>query len=142
MLQQLVIKILLGKISIQSKQRSVFLGCIRKDRGGEAILCLCLILCHFALGYLIILRGGEIVSQTVLCHRAVHIGFGKIGIEIYGFCIILYGIVIPSKLHKEPCAVKIGKHIVGVYCNNPVIIVQSIVVITYLRPYYSSVVEC
>lgn len=80
------------------------------------------------------------MTELVLDVGTVHVGVGKVGIQLYGPAQVIYGVLPAAHLDEEDGAVVVGQYIVGVDVQDAVVVIQGIVVIAYLRAYQSPVV--
>ena len=140
-LQELVVEVAPGKIRIEGQQPVVFSGSIRKCRPARAVRRHRAVAGYLGLGSTVVLLCGRILTELVLDIGTVHVGVGKVGIQLYGPAQVIYGVLPAAHLDEEDGAVVVGQHIVGVDVQDAVVVIQGVVVIAYLRAYQSPVVE-
>src|SRR5574344_185644 len=100
------------------------------------------VLHNFCIGNPFILSCRVILAQLSLGICAVHVSLGKIRVEINSLRIIIHGISVSVQCKVYSGPVQICKHVIWIHSNYPVIIVYGIVIISYLRSDYSSIVKC
>ena len=117
------------KIGIQGKEGRVFLCCVGEIGPGSGCL---LILRNLLPGSAVVLLGSAVHAQLELYVGPVHIGLGKVRVQLDCLVVVGKGVVPAFHLYKVAGAVEVCKDVAGIDGQHPVHIGQGSVIISHL----------